>query len=38
VAIGLGYVPMDVASKGSEVFISIRGKSIRATVTGIPFL
>lgn len=38
VAIGLGYVPVDVATKGSELFISIRGKSIRATVTGIPFL
>jgi len=37
-AIGLGYVQVDWAEKGSEVHIAIRGKAIKATVTGIPFL
>lgn len=37
-AIGMGYVEKDHASKGSEWFVHIRGKAIRATVTGIPFL
>lgn len=37
-AIGLGYVETAHASKASEWFVSIRGKAIRATVTGIPFL
>lgn len=37
-AIGMGYVEMAAAQQGSEVFISIRNKAVRATVTGIPFL
>ena len=37
-AIGLGYVPISHAVKGAEIGISIRNKTIRATVTGIPFL
>ena len=37
-AIGMGYVATDWTAKGSNIFISIRGKSIAATVTGIPFL
>ena len=37
-AIGLGYVGVSHAAKGSELFIGIRDKAIRATVTGIPFL
>jgi len=37
-AIGLGYVASDWTAKGAEIFISIRGKSIGAVVTGVPFL
>jgi len=37
-AIGLGYVSASHAVKGGEIGISIRNKTIRATVTGIPFL
>ena len=37
-AIGLGYVAQEWSAKGAEIFISIRGKSIGAVVTGIPFL
>ena len=37
-AIGLGYVGVAHAAKGSELLIGIRDKAIRATVTGIPFL
>jgi len=37
-AIGMGYVAAEHSAKGSEVYISIRNKAIRATVTRIPFL
>jgi aminomethyltransferase len=37
-AIGLGYVSAAYAARGAEIYISIRNKSIRATVTRIPFL
>lgn len=37
-AIGLGYVASDWCAKGTRIFISIRGKSIEAEVTAVPFL
>ncbi|MCH1574864.1 MAG: glycine cleavage system aminomethyltransferase GcvT, partial [Flavobacteriales bacterium] len=37
-AIGLGYVSSEWSAKGTRIFISIRGKSIEAEVTRIPFL
>lgn len=36
-AIGLGYVTTEHAKAGSEIFISIRDKAIRATVVRTPF-
>jgi aminomethyltransferase len=36
-AIGLGYVPTASAKVGSEIFISIRNKSLKAVVVPIPF-
>lgn len=36
-AIGLGYVPTSMSALGSEIFISVRGKQLKAVVTGIPF-
>lgn len=36
-AIGMGYVPTDLAKEGSEVFVVIRGKQIKASVVGLPF-
>lgn len=37
-AIGMGYVPVEYATPGSEIFIQIRNKNIKATVVKIPFL
>ncbi|HEX7413170.1 MAG TPA: glycine cleavage system aminomethyltransferase GcvT [Bacteroidia bacterium] len=37
-AIGMGYVKTAFAKAGSEIYISIRDKSIKAAVTAIPFL
>jgi aminomethyltransferase len=36
-AIGLGYVPTASAKVGSEIYISIRNKSLKAVVVPIPF-
>ena len=36
-AIGMGYVPAAMATVGSEVFVVIRGKQIKASVVGLPF-
>jgi aminomethyltransferase len=36
--IGMGYVKSEFAAAGSEVFIEIRGKLIKAIVSKIPFL
>jgi len=35
--IGLAYVPTDLSKPGSEIHISIRGKSLKAVVTVLPF-
>jgi aminomethyltransferase len=37
-AIGMGYVPVEYATPGSDIFIQIRNKNIKATVVKIPFL
>jgi len=37
-AIGLGYVPAELSKTGSEIFIEVRGKLLKAVVTKIPFL
>jgi len=35
--IGMGYVPVSLASEGSEFFVVIRGKHIKASVVKLPF-
>ena len=37
-AIGLGYVPVEKSNIGSEIFINIRNKPIKATVVQTPFI
>lgn len=36
-AIGLGYVPTELAAEGSEIFIQVRNKSLKAKVVKPPF-
>jgi aminomethyltransferase len=36
-AIGMGYVPIDVANEGDEIFIGVRNKSLAAEVVKTPF-
>jgi len=36
-AIGLGYVPTSMTALGTEVFILVRGKSLKAVVVSLPF-
>lgn len=36
-AIGLGYVPTAMSALGTEVFILVRGKSLKAVVVSLPF-
>jgi aminomethyltransferase len=37
-AIGLGYVKSEFAAAGSEIYVEVRGKLLKATVCKIPFL
>ena len=37
-AIGLGYVAIDNSAEGSEVFVVIRDKQVKAQVVKIPFV
>lgn len=37
-AIGMGYVKTDLSKAGTEIYIQIRDKNIKAVVTKIPFL
>ena len=37
-AIGLGYVPLEKSSPGTEIFIDIRQKPVKAAVVKIPFI
>lgn len=36
-AIGMGYIPTDAKNEGTEIFISIRNKPVRAKVVKLPF-
>jgi aminomethyltransferase len=36
-AIGMAYVPSDMASPGSEVWVEVRGKALSAVVVPLPF-
>jgi aminomethyltransferase len=36
-AIGLGYVPASMTALGTEIFILIRGKALKAVVVSLPF-
>ncbi len=35
--IGMAYVPIEMSKAGSEIWISIRGKALKAIVTSLPF-
>jgi aminomethyltransferase len=35
--IGMAYVPIELSKPGSEIFVSIRGKSLKAVVCSLPF-
>lgn len=35
--IGMAYVPTELSKAGSEIFINIRGKALKAVVTALPF-
>lgn len=37
-AIGLGYVPIELSKPGSEIYIKVRDKALKAQVVKIPFL
>jgi aminomethyltransferase len=37
-AIGLGYVPVSMAAEGTEIWVRIREKDLKAVVSKIPFL
>jgi aminomethyltransferase len=37
IAIGLGYVPVELASEGTEIMIQIRNKSLKARIVKLPF-
>ena len=37
IGLGMGYVLIDDALIGNQIFISIRGKSIRAEIVKMPF-
>jgi aminomethyltransferase len=36
--VAMGYVPIDYAKPGTPVFLSVRGKSLPATITKMPFV
>ena len=36
-AIGMGYVPKDLAKSGHEIFVEVRGKHLRAETVKLPF-
>ncbi len=38
IGIGLGYVVTGLSSPGSEIFIDVRGRSLKAEVTKLPFI
>jgi aminomethyltransferase len=38
IGVGLGYVPMEYAAPGSEIFIDVRGRALKASVNKLPFI
>jgi aminomethyltransferase len=38
IAIGMGYVPLKYSAEGSEIYIRVRGKDLKAIVVKLPFL
>jgi aminomethyltransferase len=38
IGVGLGYVSVDHASSGSEIFIDVRGRALKAAVSKLPFI
>jgi len=38
IGIGLGYVATDLASPGSEIYVDVRGKSLKAVVSKLPLI
>ena len=37
IPVGMGYVPTSLSKEGSEIFINIRGKALKAVVVKLPF-
>lgn len=37
-AIGMGYVPVAFSKEGSEIFVAVRGNSLKAKVVRVPFI
>jgi len=38
VGVGLGYVTVDYSSPGSEIFIDVRGRALKAQVSKLPLI
>lgn len=38
IGVGLGYVTTELSSPGSEIFIDVRGRALKAEVTKLPFI
>ncbi|HTE31718.1 MAG TPA: glycine cleavage system aminomethyltransferase GcvT [Chryseolinea sp.] len=38
VGVGLGYVALDHAKQGTEIFIDVRGRALKSEVTKLPFI
>ena len=38
IGIGMGYVPVDLSKVGSEIYIQVRNKELKAEVIKLPFL
>ena len=36
-AIGLGYVPVEMSAIGTEIYIGVRNKALKAEVVKLPF-
>jgi aminomethyltransferase len=38
IGVGLGYVPLEYATPGAEIFIDVRGRALKAAVSKLPFI
>ena len=38
IGVGLGYVKVEKANPGTEIFIDVRGRALKAEVTKLPFI